>query len=98
MPVEIKGTKTNGYAVASCFARDKTGKLWIGTIDGGLWYFNELTDKVVQVKTDNLKPESFYYNEIVYCITIDNKGSIWVGSDRGINIFDPSYQRFYTIN
>ena len=97
IPVEIKGARAISYAVACCFARDKKGKLWIGTIDGGLWYFDEVTNKVVQVKTDNLKPESFYHNEIVYCITIDNKGSIWVGSDRGINIFDPSYQRFYTL-
>src|SRR5436853_6237935 len=79
MPVKIKGTETIGYTVASCFARDKTGKLWIGS-DGGLWYFDELTNKIVQVKTDNLKPESFYYNETVYFITTDNKGTIWVGS------------------
>jgi hypothetical protein len=50
-------------------------KIVDGTIDGGLWYFDEVTNKVVQVKTDNLKPESFYHNEIVYFITIDNKGA-----------------------
>jgi signal transduction histidine kinase/ligand-binding sensor domain-containing protein len=98
MPVKINGAETISYAVASCFARDKTGKLWIGTIDGGLWYFDESVNKVLQLKTDNLKPETFHFNENTYCITIDKAGSIWVGSDRGINIFNPTYQQFYTIN
>ncbi|HEX5152375.1 MAG TPA: two-component regulator propeller domain-containing protein [Parafilimonas sp.] len=98
IPIEIKGTKTLGYAVASCFARDRNGKLWIGTIDGGLWYFEEPANKLIHINSDNLKFESLHFNELVYCITIDKAGSIWVGSDRGVNIFDPSYQRFYAIN
>ena len=97
MPFKISGSKNVNYAVASCFARDETGKLWIGTDGGGLWYFDELSNTVLQIKTDNMKPESFHSNEIVYSITIDKAGSIWVGSDRGINIFNPYTQRFFTI-
>ncbi len=98
MPVSIINGKAISYAVASCFARDKTGKLWIGTIDGGLKYFEEPANKLIPIKADNLIPEAFHFNDENYCITIDKAGSIWVGTDKGINIFDPYYQRFYTIN
>jgi ligand-binding sensor domain-containing protein len=29
---------------------------------------------------------------------IDKEGNIWIGSDRGINIFNPTYQSFYSID
>jgi len=99
MPFKIKGRGTINYALASFFTRDKTGKLWIGSIDGGgLWYFDESINKISQLKTDNSKHESFHYNELVYAMQIDKEGNIWTGSDKGINIFNPTYQRFYTID
>ncbi len=97
MPFKITGRRNTNYALASCFARDETGKLWIGSIYGGLWYFDESLNKVLQLRTDNLKPESFHYNESVYLIFIDKTSNIWVGSDRGINVFNPSSQQFHTI-
>jgi signal transduction histidine kinase/ligand-binding sensor domain-containing protein len=98
MPFHLKGSITTQQAIASCYARDESGKLWIGTIDGGLWYFDELSGKPEQVQIDNLKPESLHFNENIYSITIDNTGNIWVGTDKGLNIFNPSYQRFYTLD
>lgn len=84
----------NSFSVATCFARDKTKKLWLGSVGGGLWYFDELTNKPVQVNTDNIRPESFHFNENVYSILIDTEGSIWVSTDKGINVFNPSAQKF----
>ena len=98
MPFQNKGSNTFHFAVANCYARDENGKLWIGAMDGGLWYYDELTNKIVQVKTDNLKPESFHFNENIYSITIDRTGNIWVGSDRGINIFNPSQINFSSVS
>ncbi len=98
MPIKNNESQTINYAVASCYVRDEKGKLWIGAIGGGLWYYDELINKIVRVKTDNLKPESFHFNETVSTIMIDKTSNIWVGSDRGLNIFNPTYQYFYTIN
>lgn len=98
MPLNPKGSQRTRYAVALSFARDKTGKLWIGTFGGGLWFFDERIGKTVQLKTDNVKPESFHYDEFAYAILIDKTGNIWVGSDKGVNVFSPSSQQFYTIN
>ncbi len=91
MPAKIRGNKTIQFAIATSFVRDKTGRLWIGTDGAGLWYFDELSNKVFQLKTDK-------YNGIIYSLTRDKEGAIWVGSDQGINIFNPSYQTFYFIN
>jgi ligand-binding sensor domain-containing protein len=92
------GSQTINAALACCFGRDKTGRLWIGSVDGGLWYLDEATNKSYLLKTDNIRPESFHFNEAVYSIMIDREGSIWVGSDRGLNIFNTFHQRFYTLS
>ncbi len=97
MPLRNKKSGPVSYAVAFCFVKEKAGRLWIGSIDGGLWYFDEPCTKIIQVKTDNQRVESFHYNEVVYSIMKDRSDNILVGSDKGINIFNPS-QHFYTIN
>ena len=94
----MDGSPVIDLAVANCFARDKTGRLWIGSVDGGMWYLDERTNKFARLKPDNYKSESFHFNDMVYSITMDNAGTLWVGSDRGINIFNPSYQPFYTLS
>jgi len=85
-------------AVVTCFSRDRSGRLWIGSVGGGLWFLDESLNQFVQLKTDKPRHEGFYFNETVYSVMIDKEESIWVSSDKGINIFNPSTQKFYNLN
>lgn len=98
MPLTDIGNQNRRLAVATCFARDKSGRLWIGSVEGGLWFYDEINYKIIRLKSDNQKPELFHFNDMVYAITVDHAGSLLIGSDRGVNIFNPSYQPFKTIN
>lgn len=98
LPIKLKDSNSSDYGVPVCFARDQRGRLWIGGEGGGLWYFRDVDFDFVQIETDNMKPGSFHYNEVVYAMQVDKEGNFWIGSDRGLNIFNPFYQHFYTIN
>ncbi len=82
--------------VYSAIYQDKNGYLWIGTYGGGL---NRLDIKSGIFKhflfdPDNLETIS---DNIVFSIFEEDSGSLWVGTNNGLNKFDPQtgkFQRF----
>lgn len=62
-------------------AEDKKNNLWIGTIDAGLWKYDSKTLTNYTIK-DGLLSNSIL---TVFC---DNTGSLWIGSDSGVTIYD----------
>ncbi|CAN5655349.1 two-component regulator propeller domain-containing protein [soil metagenome] len=98
MSFKNKGSQAISFCVAMCFSKDAKGKLWIGTDGGGLWYFDEAANKVLQTNADNLKPELISYDDVIYSIVNDKERSVWVGSDKGIRVFNPVAQQFFAIN
>lgn len=68
---------------------DKKNRVWAGTTDGGLCLFDPKTKKF---KTYN---ENYYLaNGVVYKILEDNKGTIWISTNKGISSFDPEKEIF----
>ncbi len=85
--------------------KDSFGTLWIGTYDGGL---NKLViDNGNGKTTDNYSftayknlpgdPESISDNRISSIIE-DRDGLLWIGTERGLNIFDRNTQQFRNSN
>jgi ligand-binding sensor domain-containing protein len=79
-------------------AEDRAGNLWLSTFDDGV-----LRLDAAAVNADEPRPENFQHfttaegllsnNSGVICP--DNEGSVWVGSDRGLQRLLPQTVRFY---
>ncbi|HWR99868.1 MAG TPA: two-component regulator propeller domain-containing protein [Prolixibacteraceae bacterium] len=64
-------------------------EMWIGTQGGGLYILNLSTDKVAQYQSIYNNPGSLSNNSITSIIK-DNCGIYWIGTNDGINKFDPA--------
>ncbi len=73
---------------------DEIGKsVWIGTDKGGLNYFNRETGNYTSYKNDPFDPNSISHNS-VRKIYKNYYGEIWIGTSRGIMIFDKQRNHF----
>ncbi len=77
---------------------DKTGKIWIGTENGGLNLFNREDNSFLHFVNDKNKKYSLSSNSI-WSIFQDNMGRMWFGTfDQGLNIIDKYYSKFTIYN
>jgi len=75
----------------TCLAQDKTGFLWIGTMDG-LNRYDGVSFKAF--RHDPLDTTSLSSNE-VSCLLVDRQGVLWVGTrDNGLNRYDAEREHF----
>ncbi len=73
---------------------DKTGKLWIGTIQHGLYILDPTSGKCEHIMKGN-DGKHISQND-VYCIEEDQMGRMWIGTNGGgTDIFDPRTGLFY---
>jgi two-component sensor histidine kinase len=77
----------------TCLLMEKSGDLWIGTVGGGLNYFDR-------------KKNTFYHYTIenglcdnsVYSLVKDGNGRLWIGTGNGLSCFDiaaNTFKNFY---
>ena len=69
------------HNIVTSFFEDENDMLWIGTWGGGL---NFLDKKTLKIRHSSLK-----LNEFINDITRDNNGIIWIGSNKGVYLYDP---------
>ena len=83
--------KYAGYTVLS-FAQSKfTGKIWIGTYDGGVVVYDPKTAEASVFKTETTQ---WLPGNRVYAITEDDDGSMWLGTQNGFSVHSPSGRIF----
>jgi signal transduction histidine kinase len=77
------------HDVVSCVRPGGNGKIWFGTVSGGMNLLDAKTDSVswFTVK-DGLA------SNLVYRIEEDDQGILWISTDQGISRFDPSTKTF----
>jgi signal transduction histidine kinase/ligand-binding sensor domain-containing protein/DNA-binding response OmpR family regulator len=68
-------------------------KVWIGTQGGGLYILNLITNKVAQYQSIYNNPGSLSNNSVT-AILKDNCGIFWIGTNDGINKYDPATKQF----
>jgi len=71
---------------------DSTGALWLGTWDRGLYRFDPVTGHFAIYRNGN-SPGSLSSNR-VNSICIDRTGTLWVGTDNGLDRYDPASHTF----
>lgn len=76
-----------------CFAEDQTGRLWAGGKAKGLQVFDSKSGRFYNYQYDASREGSLADNA-VRCIYSDRSGKIWLGTGRGISIYNPEQQRF----
>jgi ligand-binding sensor domain-containing protein/signal transduction histidine kinase len=74
------GSPTNGALNALCGYEDRQGRLWFGTANQGLYYWQ--AGKMTKVGDPALDAD------FISCIAEDHKGQIWVGTSYGLRCLD----------
>lgn len=68
---------------------DRSGKFWVGSLGGGLCLYNATT------KSFERFDESYSLsNDVVYKILEDEKGKLWISTNKGISSFDSNKKVF----
>ena len=79
--------------VYSALYRDKEDNLWIGTYGGGLNKMDILNETFTSYLHQSDERESLSDN-IVFSIFEDGNGIFWIGTNSGLNRFDPVTEKF----
>jgi len=72
---------------------DRRGALWLGTDSSGLQRFNPATGQITVYQHDMNRPETLSDNR-VNSVHFDRSGTIWVGTQNGLNRLDPKTGNF----
>ena len=99
--VPAVATKTNqekGVLMVNCFFEDNHHRIWIGTSNAGLLQYNAGKDSFTNILNDENNIQGLHYNYDISFIFQDKEENIWLGTDKGINIFSPYRQYFQSIH
>jgi streptogramin lyase len=80
-----------------CIAEDQQGLLWLGTQNSGLQRFNPVTGKFTVYEHDPDVARALS-NDRVLSLYSDHAGTLWIGTQNGLNRFDPKTQSFTTFD
>jgi signal transduction histidine kinase/ligand-binding sensor domain-containing protein/DNA-binding response OmpR family regulator len=86
-------TVNDGLSVShvSAMAQDSHGFLWFGTAGGGLNRFDGYDFEVFRHRADD--PSTISSNTVL-ALHVDGDGTLWVGTDRGLDRFDEATENF----
>lgn len=74
-------------------AEDAEGSIWMGTFEQGLQRLDIRTGKITAYKHDPALPTSLSNNR-VNALCVDHTGTVWVGTQNGLNRFDRNSGEF----
>lgn len=75
------------------FAKDKNGWLWMGGHYHGLTIYDAQQNKFFNYRY-NAAQEGTVADDAINCIYIDSKGLVWIGTNKGMSVYNPSQQQF----
>jgi two-component sensor histidine kinase/ligand-binding sensor domain-containing protein len=75
------------------FLEDRSGALWVGTIDGGLNRFDRGTGKFARFQANDTDINVLSDNSI-FALLEDLSGDLWIGTVEGLNRMDPRTGKF----
>lgn len=76
-----------------CFAMDKAERLWMGGRYFGLTIYDPHQQKFFNYGNDRALEGTLADNK-VNCIYIDRAGLVWIGTGKGISVYNPARQHF----
>lgn len=92
----INGSSTPFYLSINnvhALHQDQHGDVWVGTFLGGLHRF-KMKEKTTQIFRHSSDDQSSISNDNIYAIFTDSQDRLWIGTQRGLNIFDRKEEQF----
>ena len=80
------------YKSVRAIAEDSSYRLWIGS-SNGVYVLDRNTGIYINYQWNHNDPNSLNNND-VYSLCCDKSGNMWVGTDWGLNFFDPVRKNF----
>ncbi len=77
-----------------CEDPDNSQILWVGTEGRGFFQFNKQTNESYKYKSKHAPAPDNLCGSYVYEISADSYGDLWIGTDRGLNRFDRTTEKF----
>lgn len=78
----------------NCFFKDSKSNFWIGTVDGGLQFYDRKKGVLKPYKNDPIQANSIAGDDI-RMITEDHEGNLWIAvHGKGVDKFDVQKQKF----
>ena len=75
------------------FTQDHERNIWMGGRNSGLHVYNKKLDRFYNYQYDPSREGTLADNR-VNCIYIDRSGIVWIGTNKGVSIHNPSQQQF----
>lgn len=90
-----EGRKTTSPGLLiNCMLEDDNHVLWIGTENAGLLRYNNTDDNFDYCTASSKNSYSIRYDYAILSLFQDKEQNIWVGTDKGISIFNP-YRNYF---
>ncbi|MEO5890421.1 MAG: two-component regulator propeller domain-containing protein [Ferruginibacter sp.] len=80
--------------LVNCILEDDHHTIWVGTEHTGLLRYNPVKDNFDYCIAQEKNREGIRYDYKIFSLFQDKEQNIWVGTDKGINIFNPYRQYF----
>jgi ligand-binding sensor domain-containing protein/signal transduction histidine kinase len=90
-----KADQQNAAQIYIEVKEDRQGALWLGTHSSGLQRFDPATEQFTLYK-HKANDATSLSNDRVNSVHFDHSGTIWVGTQNGLDKFDPKTGRFKT--
>ena len=81
----------------NCMLEDDNHVLWVGTENAGLLRYNNAKDNFDYCIAQKKNSESIRYIYKILALFQDKEQNIWIGTDKGISIFNPYRQYFSSV-
>ena len=81
----------------NCLLEDDNGTIWAGTEHAGLLRYNTAKDNFDYCVAQKKNSEGIRYDYKIFNLFQDKEQNIWIGTDKGISIFNPYQQNFKSI-
>ncbi len=95
--IEQKGNYPGTTPLVNCMLEDDNGTIWAGTEHAGLLRYNPIKNNFDFCTVSETNNESILYDYKIFNLFQDKEQNIWIGTDRGISIFNPYRQYFNAI-
>ena len=79
-------TGSTTYSVFSIMQSPTTGKIWIGTYDGGLYVYDKKAKSGARVKCYRANDTPWLPSDRIYDIKEDSQGKVWLGTSYGFSM------------
>lgn len=90
-----QGLNQPNLGYASCVLEDNHGRLWIATAYAGLLEYHFEDDRFTWIIHQPASNLSIQYNHEIFTIIQDREENLWLGTDKGISLFNP-YRQYFT--